>query len=320
MEGLFIHKPKSESDRMPLQEGIDDSLSLLAKAGKFEVMTQVILQGSVVWLSPGVQEDAFEFFFVHKGVIEIMDDEQPALLTAGDSFFVTNLKQNVKLNCKQDALLLYFSNCSVFDDEAYWQQNLQDLLQRIDEKDHYTKGHSYRVLEYSLKLYDRFKDRCTMMSMEDFSVACLFHDVGKCNVPSEILLKPTRLTGDEYNVVKKHPLDSGRILEPIFGEKIATLARMHHERLDGKGYPYGLKAEELPMEAKIMMVADAFDAITSKRPYNFARAYLSAAEELCELSAQYDSEVTAVLLDMVLTGQIQLSPESRGRKIEEGEA
>ena len=317
MEGLFIHKVQNNEKQVSLRSDIDESLSLIAKHGQYEIMTQLILKGSVVWLTPGVTEDPFEFFFVHQGKLEILDDEIPSVLGPGDSFFITRLRNDVKLRCLEDALVLYFSNCSVFEDEAYWQQNLQDLLNRIDEKDHYTKGHSYRVLEYSLKLREELQDRCKMMNLDDFSVACLFHDVGKCYCPSEILQKPSGLTNDEYNVIKKHPLDSYRILEPIFGEEIAKLARMHHERLDGRGYPMGLKADELPFEARIVMVADAFDAITSKRCYTNPRSYVSAAEELAGLPSQYDSNVAEALLRLVRDGRIALNPESRGRQIDE---
>lgn len=320
MDGLYIHKAKKDLQlsSYSFEEDIDESLSLLAKHGKVEVMTQTILKGAVVWLSPGMDDDSFEFFFVHEGELEIVDDTTTTIIGPGDSFFAQNIKQNIKIHCLKNTLMLYISNCVAYDDVYYWEQNLQDLINRINEKDHYTKGHSHRVLGYSIKMREKLEEKCTWMSYDDFVIACLFHDVGKCNVPSEILLKPARLTNDEYNVIKKHPLDSYRILEPVFGESIASLARMHHERLDGRGYPYGLKAEDIPMEARILMAADAFDAMTSKRPYNFARTYDSAAEELVTMTTQYDPLVTQVLLDLVNSGEITLDEDNIGRKIAEG--
>ncbi|MBO2516191.1 MAG: hypothetical protein CW338_02800 [Clostridiales bacterium] len=320
MEGLYIHKAKKDTmaTSLNVEDDIDESLSLLAKHQNIEIMTQTILKGAVVWLSPGTREDSFEFFFVHEGELEIVDDSMTTVIGPGDSFFANNIKQNIKLHCLKNAVMLYMSNCIAYDDVYYWEQNLQDLINRINEKDHYTKGHSHRVLGYAIKIRERLESVCKWMSYDDFVVACLFHDVGKCNVPSEILLKPSRLTNDEYNVIKKHPLDSYRILEPVFGEAISTLTRMHHERLDGRGYPYGLKADDIPMEARILMVADAFDAMTSKRPYNVARTYQSAAEELAGMTAQYDVQVTRVLLDLVTSGAIILDEDNIGRKIAEG--
>ena len=202
------------------------------------------------------------------------------------------------------AELLYVSNCPVFDSEAYWQQELQGLLRRIDEKDHYTQRHSRAVMEYALQLYKELKDHCPGLKLEDFVMGALFHDVGKCNVPGDILRKKARLTDEEYKLIQQHPLDSARLLEPIYGPRIAELAYSHHERMDGRGYPRGLKGEEIPFEARILAVADAFDAMTSDRGYNRVKTFEEAAVELQSLPEAYDPLVTATLVRLVREGRI----------------
>lgn len=285
--------------------GKTEGLALLAKKGNMEIMTQRIGESATAWLSPGDREDNFEFFYVHEGILEaVFQNNEVETFHPGDSFFAAGLKESVMLRCVKKALLVYVANTPIFDDEAYWQQKLKELTLRIDEKDHYTRRHSHAVMNYSIQLYRQLTDHCPGLSLNDYVVAALFHDVGKCNVPGEILRKPTRLTPEEYEIVKRHPADSAKILEPYFGPRIAALTRMHHERMDGSGYPDGLKGDEIPFEARILMVADAFDAITSKRAYNKTRTMEDAAEELCSLTEQYDPIVTQTLMRLVREGNI----------------
>ena len=232
------------------------------------------------------------------------EDARGSVSGLGDCFYVHGLKQNVMLRCVEAAELLYVSNCPVFDSEAYWQQELQGLLRRIDEKDHYTQRHSRAVMEYALQLYKELKDHCPGLKLEDFVMGALFHDVGKCNVPGDILRKKARLTDEVFKLIQQHPLDSARLLEPIYGPRIAELAYSHHERMDGRGYPRGLKGKEIPFEARILAVADAFDAMTSDRGYNRVKTFEEAAVELQSLPEAYDPLVTATLVRLVREGRI----------------
>ncbi len=300
MEGLYIRNHHTEAE-----ESNENGLSLLAKHGNLEVMNQHICQGAVVWLTPGEDPDAFECFFVHSGRLEIHDGDQIVPLQRGDSFFTENLKSDVQIRCVQEADVLYICNTPNFDNETYWQQRLRQLIDRIDSKDHYTKGHSMSVARYSLKLREALIEHCSRLSMEEFTIAALFHDVGKCNVPDAILQKPGALTKEEYEVIKHHPADSERILEPMYGKVIASIASMHHERLDGTGYPNGLKGEEIPFEARIIIVADAFDAMTTNRVYSRARTLETAAAELRGLKEQYDPIVTDTLYRLVKEGAFE---------------
>lgn len=306
MEGLFYHCAQDTQSQIP---GSPEGLSLLAKKGRVEIMTQHVNRGATLWLYAGESPDDMEFFFVHTGQIELLLSPEPVRLMPGDSFYIRGLKQNVRLRCVETALLVYMSNCPVFDEQAYWQEELQGLLRHIDEIDHYTKRHSHAVMRYALHLYEALRDHCPGLSMEDFIIGALFHDVGKCNVPGEILRKKERLTDEEYALIQQHAADSARILLPKYGPRIAELAHSHHERMDGSGYPRGLKGDQIPFESRILAVADAFDAMTSDRGYNRVKTFAEAAAELQAMPQRYDPLVTAALAQLVSTGGIRSDEE-----------
>lgn len=136
----------------------------------------------------------------------------------------------------------------------------------IDAKDTYTNGHSTRVAEYSREIARRAG--FSKKAQEDIYMIGLLHDVGKIGVPDAIINKQAKLTDEEYTVIKTHPAMGAKILKNITEfPKLSTGARWHHERYDGKGYPDGLAAEDIPIEARIIAVADAYDAMSSRRSY-----------------------------------------------------
>ncbi len=166
----------------------------------------------------------------------------------------------------------------------------------IDAKDTYTNGHSTRVAEYSAKLA-----KCMGLSetqQNDIYMMGLLHDVGKIGVPDAIINKPSRLNQDEYMEIMNHPVMGARILKSITEfPKMVTGARWHHERYDGSGYPDGLSGEEIPLEARIIAVADAYDAMSSRRSYRDILAQDVIREELEKGSGtQFDPAVAAVML------------------------
>lgn len=136
----------------------------------------------------------------------------------------------------------------------------------IDAKDTYTNGHSTRVAEYSREIA-----RHAGLSEEkqnEIYMMGLLHDVGKIGIPDAIINKPAKLSDEEYAIIKTHPVMGAGILKNITEfPKLATGARWHHERYDGKGYPDGISGEEIPLEARIIAIADAYDAMSSKRSY-----------------------------------------------------
>lgn len=143
---------------------------------------------------------------------------------------------------------------------------VQTLAEAIDAKDTYTNGHSDRVAEYSREIAKRYG--YSEKEQDDIYMMGLLHDVGKIGVPDEIINKPGRLTDEEFEAIKTHPVTGERILKKVEEmPKLSIGARWHHERYNGTGYPDGLKGEEILEEARIIAVADAYDAMTSNRSY-----------------------------------------------------
>ena len=285
--------------------GNEPSTQLLTKQGDLEVILHRINGESVVWLFPASDPNATEYFFIHAGGVDLAMDDGLVSLGAGDSFTVSGLKRDVPVKMHGDAEILYVTNCPAFEAVTHVNDSLQELLTRINEKDHYTSRHSKAVLQYSLALYDAMQDREPDVPRDDLAFAALFHDVGKCFVPTEILQKPDKLEQAEMRYILRHPIDSGRMLLPNFGEQIAEIARNHHERLDGSGYPRGLRPEDISLASQIVAVADVFDAMTSDRGYNVVKTYTQAAEELASLSHQFDSRITSVLMHLVSSGALE---------------
>jgi putative nucleotidyltransferase with HDIG domain len=165
---------------------------------------------------------------------------------------------------------------------------VRSILNALDLKDHYTFGHSMRVAFFCQKLGEELK--LNPEELYELELAALFHDIGKIGVPDAVLLKPARLTEEEFLTMKKHPEKSYEILEdfPHF-HKIATYAKHHHERYDGRGYPDGLKGEEIPFYSRIILIADTFDAMTSTRTYRKGLEYSVAFQELKDFAgSQFD--------------------------------
>jgi len=173
---------------------------------------------------------------------------------------------------------------------------IRSVVQLIDAKDDYTAGHSARVTQYSLLITDEIgypeEDR------KRLRLAALLHDVGKIGMPDDILKKPGALTSEEFAVVKEHPGRGADAMKPI--KQMAAMIpaiRHHHERLDGKGYPDGLGSGKIPRDAQIICVADAYDAMTSDRPYRKGMPREVAFERLRkDANAQFAPELVEALV------------------------
>jgi HD-GYP domain-containing protein (c-di-GMP phosphodiesterase class II) len=147
--------------------------------------------------------------------------------------------------------------------------SIQMLAGAVDEKDPYTKGHSDRVTRYSVLLATELG--LITEEIEKIRIAAQLHDVGKIGIEDRILKKPGALTPDEFEIMKTHTTKGGSILRPVTSLKeMIPGIEGHHESLDGRGYPYGLKGDQLPLMPRVIMVADTFDAMTTNRPYQAA--------------------------------------------------
>ncbi|NQT18945.1 MAG: HD-GYP domain-containing protein, partial [Planctomycetes bacterium] len=173
---------------------------------------------------------------------------------------------------------------------------IKTLVRIIEGKDAYTRGHSERVSAFSMLLAELLD--LPLADKEALSWSSLLHDIGKIKIPEEILKKPGRLTDEEFAIIQQHPVFGAEMLVPI-GQLSHCLPdiRHHHERIDGKGYPDGLTGDAMPLRAKIIAVADTFDALTSDRCYR-PRFGIDKALQIVEEVAgtQLYSEAAATLV------------------------
>jgi HD-GYP domain-containing protein (c-di-GMP phosphodiesterase class II) len=175
--------------------------------------------------------------------------------------------------------------------KEYFELIVKSLLSALKCKDDYTWGHSLRVAYFCVSVGREMG--LSEKEIYELEVSALFHDLGKIGVPDSVLLKPTRLTDDEFLEMKLHPSKSFEILQeyPIFTQ-LAINVKYHHERYDGRGYPEGLKSEDIPLFSRIILIADTFDAMTSTRPYRQGLNFEVAFSELREFAGtQFDPNI-----------------------------
>ena len=185
------------------------------------------------------------------------------------------------------------------ENEQLFIQLVLALTDAVDAKDTYTHGHSRRVALYSREIAKRFG--YPSEKQNDIYMIGLLHDVGKIGVPDEIINKTTRLTDEEFAQIKTHPVRGAQILSNIRNNpKLAMGAKFHHERYGGGGYPDGLKGEEIPEEARIIAVADAYDAMTSNRSYREVMPQERVREQIeTGKGIQFDPQFADIMLAMI---------------------
>jgi putative nucleotidyltransferase with HDIG domain len=180
---------------------------------------------------------------------------------------------------------------------------VQLIAKTLEAKDQYTAGHSQRVKEYSLLIADSMN-----LPKEDIELlekACLLHDIGKLSIPEGVLNKKTPLTKKEWQYVLKHPVAGKELLNMVSDfQDIISIIYAHHERVDGKGYPNGQTNENIPLLARIIAVADVYDAMLSERPYRKAKTKPEAIEELNKVKGTQLDEVIVSKFVELITAQV----------------
>ncbi len=191
---------------------------------------------------------------------------------------------------------LNIKNCEL---EKLSNETFQAIAKAIDANDPYTAGHSRRVANYSQMLASRLG--FSTQEVDEIYYAGLIHDVGKLGIDNRIINKKGRLTDEEYAEIKRHPNVGYEILKEIsIKGKFAEGAKFHHERIDGKGYPDGLKGEQIPLLARIIAVADAYDAMTSKRSYRDILPQNVVREQIEQgIGTQFDPEIAKIMLGLI---------------------
>jgi HD-GYP domain-containing protein (c-di-GMP phosphodiesterase class II) len=184
--------------------------------------------------------------------------------------------------------------------------SIQMLAGAVDEKDPYTRGHSDRVTKYSLMI-------ATEMGLdpgflEILRISAQLHDVGKIGIEDRILKKPGALTPEEFEIMKTHTTKGANILRPVTQlREMLPGIELHHEALNGRGYPYGLKGDDIPLLPRVIAVADTFDALTTNRPYQQAHDPYEAIRIIENLSGKrLDPTAVTALLAIFLRGDIRI--------------
>jgi len=201
-------------------------------------------------------------------------------------------------------LSVSLENINLYDDlERSYYSTLKAFVAAMEAKDPYTKGHSENVRHYALKIANSMDLPQERIILIDYSA--LLHDIGKLGIREEILTKPDLLSLEEYQEVKLHPEIGSRMVSDIeMLDRTAHIIRSHHEYYDGQGYPMGLSGEEIPLESRIISVADAFEAMTSDRPYRKAFGKEVAIERLKESAGrQFDARIVEIFSDIVNGGE-----------------
>ena len=186
-------------------------------------------------------------------------------------------------------------------------ESVRSIVAALDEKDPYTSGHSERVTRFAVAIAEQM--RMSPDEVEKIRIGSLLHDIGKIGIDERILRKPAKLTEEEFEIMKSHPQRGANILQPITElHEFLPGAAMHHERLDGLGYPLGLKGDQIPMMARIVSVADTFDAMTTARPYqraidiDYTFNYM-----LTQVDKRYDGRVVNALMSAYHSGKITVN-------------
>ena len=182
---------------------------------------------------------------------------------------------------------------------------VKSLAAAIDGKDPYTRGHSERVSRFSIAIAQRLE--LPDEEIEKIRISALLHDVGKIGIDDKILKKPSALTDEEFVIMKKHPEKGLKIMNKIPAMKeFLPGMYMHHEMINGQGYPQGLKGDEIPLMARIVSVADTFDAMTTDRPYQRAMKFEDAVERIESfVGTRYDEDVVRAFVEACREGQIR---------------
>ena len=212
--------------------------------------------------------------------------------------FATGELQCLKVIASKAAYAI--SNSKLYDDlEKAYLSTIMALANAVEARDRYTSGHTVRVTylaELIAKELGWEDDRIFILSM-----GCSLHDIGKIGVPDSVLNKPGRLTEQERTIMQRHPEVGARMIEGIaFLKPCAPFIISHHEQWDGSGYPHGLTGESIPIEGRVLAVADTFDAIVTDRPYRRGKSIEAAIQELRDFAGrQFDPDIVAIFIEAI---------------------
>lgn len=300
----FIHKGEEHLDRV--SKGNTD-IRLLARHNSLEVMKQKIAKGSSFYLDSAEDWQGFEFIYLLEGKMEYTNSEPSITLETGDYISRESVPEESWFETKTDVTVLYTSNQPAF---YLLREEIEDYL-RLSEEIESTEqmeGHSERLVRMSHEVGERLG--LSIDRMADLRYASFFHDLGKARVPDKILEKEGKLTPEEWEIMEKHTQWGREMLKGAEHlSRVGEIVEQSHERVDGKGYPNELEKEEISLEARIIAVVDAWDAMRTDRPYRDALSREEAIRELKEnKGSQFDFRIVEIFLDVLEERRSNSSP------------
>ncbi|WP_409272688.1 HD-GYP domain-containing protein [Neobacillus sp. SCS-31] len=293
--GFSIGKKGEVLERVSL--GTFD-IGLLAHGGGMECMIQTISKDNLFYVYPSETPNVMEFFYILQGEMICEIDGEKIKLGPGDYYKAVDLDEPVHFSTLTDVSYLWMITEPTFYQLSESLTRLKKIVEEVERKDHHTVEHSERVSEYAVKIAKKLmfpKDK-----LESLYIASILHDIGKINIPMEILNKPDKLTDEEFAYIKRHPGDGAEMVKDLYYEDIPMIIEQHHERLNGSGYPHGLKGDDILLEARIIAVSDSFDAMTEDRAYRKAYDVQYAVNELISMAdTHYDRKVVEAFVEIL---------------------
>lgn len=300
-EGIFhpkiirsAHEEKYERETIPALKQIFDEVATKKEALMVHSSEHLEIAPSLICAPLMIRSNIF-------GILCIRKKTNRECFTSKDLQYVVSLTKRASLNLENR--ILYESVYSNVLD------TFRSLMASVQLRDHYTEAHCFRVTELAMKI--GLSMQCSKKDIESIKIAGLLHDLGKIAIPDNVLLKPDRLTLEEFMIIKSHPDVGERILRPILlFDQERNIILHHHERWDGKGYPTWLAGTDIPLLSRILAVADAFDAMTNNRPY---RAAMSVADAVAEIernsNTQFDPACVDAFMKVLWAAEEETSPQ-----------
>jgi len=280
-------------------EKVSTQLYLIAKDKNIEIIKQNIISDRSFQVRGG-DEGNFELFYILDG--KVKNEDNDLILKRGDSISAKCGDQEKYFKTVTDTTLLYITSNPIFASERKRIKDLLSLNERIAEKDIETQEHCNRLQQLSrmtgieLGLEEK--------KLFNLGFASFLHDIGKSKIPTSLLQKPEKLTEDEWDIMKQHAYWGKQIILENFNQKyferIAEIINQHHEKYDGSGYPHGLSGADILIEAQILSVVDAYDAMINERPYQKA---LSREEALKEIKSEKGKQFSPKTVEAFLQAE-----------------
>lgn len=271
---------------------------LLAEGRSVDVIWQHIPEKITFYLDSAQEWPGFEVIYLLEGTLRYVDADPPVRLTPGDYIARHLVSERIYFETETEVRLLSVSSPPAFASMREETEEFHEIARRV-EADEYLDGHSRRLERMAAMTGEKLG--LSGEQMGHLSYAAFFHDIGKAKVPREILKKPGRLTEAEWETMKQHSRWGREMLaESDLPPEVAEIVEQIHERVDGGGYPRGLAGDEIRLEAKIIAVVDAYDAMTTDRPYRGALAPEGARQRLVEnAGSQFDERVVNAFLEVL---------------------